>query len=148
MLKHSKHSSIITFHNVREVHSTNIVKKVRNAGKVHSTSIVKEVRNAGKVHSTSIVKEDYDKYNTKNINTTHKSGMSNPQTFMDKCSQCWGSPFHQPCERDPHECDSKNNDATNKQVWDVHSTHFHEQTTATARQTLFMFSHQTLSQDS
>ena len=35
---------------------------------------------------------------------------THPQT----CSQCWGNPFHQHCERDHYEYDSKNINTTHK----------------------------------
>ena len=116
MLKHIKHLSITTFHNVREIHSIDIVKKSQFQ-EYHNTQV-------WDVQST----DPHGKTITKLAGEVHSTKL---------------------LEWDLHECDSKNIDATSKQVWDIQSTDPHEQTTTTTtRHVLFMFSHQTLSQDS
>ena len=95
MLKHTKHLFITTFHNVREIHSTNIVKKQSQFQEYHNTQVWdvqptdfrrQMFPKLGKVHSTNPFEKRFSRMRLPktSMHQASRSGISNPQTLMNK----------------------------------------------------------------
>ena len=87
MLKHTKHLFITTFHNVREIHSTNIVKKQSQFQEYHNTQVWdvqptdfrrQMFPKLGKVHSTNPFEKDSHECDSQEHRCTKQAGLGYP----------------------------------------------------------------------